>query len=221
MQTSADVALAPEQRAPTDPSFPTLDEAVAAAEHAGVAGRPLFGAVVLGAWIISGLVVARYLARRGHEAGPVTVLGVITGPLLFGVARANLIPREKSTRPIVLTEGASSGGVQDVLIAIGDGAPFEDVIAPVRALGPRLRRLTLVHCVTFELAWDDDDDACRARDEAAGVLSHAALHLPGVQPRLVILPGATATAVDAYARVEGIDQVLHAAPPTTAVHARR
>lgn len=220
MSTSPDVAVAPKPGASTDPSLTALEE-VAGAELAGIAGRPLYSAAVFGAWIFSGLVVARYLARRGHEAGPITVLGVLTGPFLLGLARANLLPREASTPPIVLSEGASRDGTEDVLVAIGDGPPFDEVVASVRALGARLRRLTFVHCMTYELVWDDDDDARAARDTVADVLTEADLQLPEIHARLVLLPGASATAVDAYAMDAGIDHVLHAAPPTPVEHTRR
>lgn len=191
-----------------------IAESVVAVDFAAALSRPVVGIALLAAWIGAGIAIALVLSRRGHDTVPALVLGVLAGPLLAGLAKRNLIPSEAAVPPIVLEPGEEKDGDHDVLVAVCDGPPLEEAIATLHSLGDRVRRVTLVRPIAFEVAADTDEAARSLRSDAENALRRVAARVPGPAPRLVLLPGAARQA-ERYAELEGIDLVLRASDPSS------
>jgi len=184
-------------------------EGAMALESAAVTGRPLVGLTVLAAWITVGLVIAVVVSRRGHDLAPLVAIGMLFGPLLAAYAASTLARHERAIRPTVVSPGVDMGGDADVLVVVLDEpARAADAVPLVRSIWPRLHRVVLARPVTFETTEESDEVASDAKREAAAALSEAALFLPDVDPRMVLLPGRPDRAVSDYVTENGIDYLV-------------
>lgn len=212
-------ALAPGDRAVTEPQ-PTGASVDALPLVASLGPRPLVATLVVVAWVATGVVTALVMARRGHEFRTLAPLGVLVGPFLVGLARSNYIQREAEIEPLELSAGVPGEGRRSVLVAVlGDPEDVVDVVPVLRSLEGDLGEVTLARSVPFESAgdpaWDD------VKDGALALLEEAARLLPGLDPRLVLLPGRAESAMVRHAVDRGVDFVVGVGLPKVRARLRR
>lgn len=124
-----------------------------------------FWLFVAAPWVAVGLVVATFMARRGHDPLPWLALGIAWGPFSAPLAWS-AYTRERGEHLRVLREGHSSGGDLDVLAAIdGSAASVASMVRAERLLGPRVGRLRVVQVV------DRDTGSAGTRPELEAVTS--------------------------------------------------
>jgi hypothetical protein len=167
------------------------------AGYAALADRPAVLGLVVLAWSGAGLAVAATLARRGHEAKPWAALGVLFGPLLLGLAVLDLRRAEDECAPIEVAPGRLLPGELTLVVAVlGEPGLAADAAPIVRWLARELREVIVVSPIQVEAALHERDDEVAAGGRR---LSQAALFLPGVEPRLALLPGAGPVVTARYA----------------------
>lgn len=193
-----------------DPDVLTADAAAA-----GVVGELPDPFVVLGllvAWVLTGLLVARYMAGHGHDFRFVAGLGAAMGPLFLPLALDHLHRRDPWTQPVALRDRATTGRRTVVVL---DGAPERAADAL-----PVLRRITDPGTVALAvpvgystLRAPEHDETRRAavrRAEQAAQLLHE------FDPVPVLAPGSAKDVID---RLEiGEDDIVLAVGPDRGGH---
>lgn len=163
-------------------------------------------AIVVLAWVVIGVAVGLFEARRGHWSKLAVVTGIL-GPLAIPLATS-----WHRNRPAIATRtvqpGALLQGDLDVLVGIDGSAESMAAAQNVAGLlGPRLRRLTLAHVLDIETASHDSeslltpgawDEETAAEDELTRIANEMALRT-GADPEAVILAGDPARALEAHA----------------------
>lgn len=162
-------------------------------------------------WLVTGMLTAVFMGRRGHAAFTWWLLGTALGPLVLPLAVAAESRRVRHEAAVLL-RGSPGTGPVDVLVGI-DGSPAATaaLLTALRVLDDRIGRLALASVLPV-----DDPDRQRMGQEAArGWLeAHARIartwHGPGgpaargdQQPELVLLYGHPATELKALAIREG------------------
>lgn len=177
--------------------------------NAALADQPLAVAAIAVAWWVSGFAVAGILARRGHSLRHVGALGLVLGPLLVGLAVANLQWKERFARPVVVREAGRLGGSERVLVAVlGDPSSVADALPVLRSAGERLGSVDIACPVTFDRADADHQTDQLDSHDAVDALEQAALFLDEFRPGLVMVPGRSSDAVVRYVQAEAPDMVV-------------
>lgn len=162
--------------------------------------------VVLPVWVLSGLVTALVMRRRGHAEYAWGLLGLVFGPLVIAFA-IDAVRRERLVADQTLQPPVGGRGPVDVLVGL-DGSPEseEALDAAIALLDGRIGRLTLATVLDYDAATTglphETVDAARSRLEA-----HAALGVVPV-PGMVFLAGRAEEALPDYARREHFDVIV-------------
>lgn len=148
--------------------------------------------IVLGVWVLIGVLTAFAMARRGHSAFSWGLLGAVFGPLVIPLV-IEAIAEERDREPRVLHAGARATGSLSVLVGIdGSEESVAALDAAVILFGPRLRRITLAEVVSYEAAGGTPSEV---RDEAAAELERLADSVRTLDPDTLLLAGRPAEAL--------------------------
>lgn len=144
-----------------------------------------FFAILLAAWLATGLTLAVVMGRRGHGAFQWFFLGAVLGPLALPLAWSAIRDEGRAAaRPTA--EGTPSSGSVDVLVGIDGSAEAVDALrAAIRLVGANVGRLTLASVVTFD---ETSGQARRDEERAAALLEEAASSVedPRSRPRTAV-----------------------------------
>lgn len=148
-------------------------------------------------WLAVGVAASLVMGRRGHDAAPWLVMGMLFGP--FTALFALEARHEERLRPeLVSPRGSRGTGSVDVLVGFDGSAESGAAVGTTTALlGPRLGRLTLATVVSYDGGVEGDRAARVALERQAAVT-------PG-PPRLEILHGRPSQALLARAVADGYD----------------
>jgi nucleotide-binding universal stress UspA family protein len=161
-----------------------------------------FLAILLAAWLATGLTLAVVMGRRGHGAFQWFFLGAILGPLAPPLAWSS-IRDEGRTPPRTLAEGLSSSGAVDLLVGIDGSAEAATALRwATRRVGANIGRLMLASAVTFD---ETSGQIRREEERATELLEAAASSVEDLDPGRVLLSGQPADALIGYAIEEGYD----------------
>ena len=142
----------------------------------GVWVIPLLVAV---GWVLVGLASAFVMIRRGHDAPIWVVLGVAAGP--FAIALAGLavyLEREELAEAAVIPGESLEGDVRVLVCIDGSEAADHAAVTAVLLLGARLKTVTLLTVLDYEIALDvlpEKLDRIAAGIQSAAVSQLAAL----------------------------------------------
>jgi hypothetical protein len=177
------------------------------AVNAALADQPLAVVAVVAGWSACGLLIAFVAARRGHAARPIAALGVVLGPLLLGLALANLRSREQFAEIVEVRPPRQHGGTTRVLVAMcADPNAVADALPVLRSPGIDLAEVCIGTAVNFEdAAAGMSEETTR---DAVQALERAAVFLEEFGPGLVILPGRSKVAVCRSMDAGDTDMVL-------------
>ena len=163
--------------------------------------------VALALWSLSGLAVALWLRRQGHNLAAHSALGVGFGPL---VALFHLESRRHTeTTATVVGTGAPSetGGWIDVLVGLdGSDTSIASARGALAMLGGSVGRLRLSTVLDVETA--NRPDAFDADERLVGYLEGAATSLSAPGAELVLLTGRADVALVDHAVAEDMDLVV-------------
>lgn len=180
----------------------------------GFVASPLSFLGFTAGWVGTGLVVAWFLARRGHDRRTMGGLGVGLGPLMIAVAIDTVRHRERTVHPLVVEQGAHRQGALNVLVVVDGGAEAAADLAPALAsMHTDLGDVTLVRCVGYE--WIEHDIDNQVVAHATAILHQAAELLPVDEPSLVLLPGPPGAAIERFTRQQECGLVLFAVDDDT------
>lgn len=175
---------------------------------AALADEPFAVAAIAAAWFACGLVVAAFLAGRGHSFRHVGALGFVLGPLLIGFAISTLRSREEHARPVVMRQPRTLDGTERALVVLlGSREHVTDALGVLRTLEDRLLAVDVGVLVTFDDADEEREDGA-APPAAIDALADAADRLGEFGPGLVLLPGRPVDAIARYVRSESADIVV-------------
>lgn len=177
----------------------------------GVAGVSATAALflVLGIWVVIGVLTAFAMGRRGHRPLTWVALGVCFGPLVIPLAISSLREHQENTVETVL-RGRAGAGSLDILVGV-DGSD-EAMTATRRAIelfGSSTRRFTLAAVLDYDTAqssleWDERSDALRNLERHAQAVADGC----DVRPDTVLLTGRPADALQAHARNNDYDVLV-------------
>lgn len=163
--------------------------------------------IVLGAWVLIGIVAAVAMGRRGHSPFAWVVLGAVLGPLVVPVGLAAALdegPRGRTSASLRIPVPAA-GEPLDVLIGV-DGS--KDALGAMRRglelFGPRIGRCTIATVLDYDAGLSNVPTAEQERGRA--VLAEAvavATPLLGRAPESVLLVGRPADALCRHLRDGG------------------
>jgi nucleotide-binding universal stress UspA family protein len=155
-------------------------------------------------WVLTGLVLAVVLGRRGHD--PITwgVMAAVLGPLalLFAVW---VVRHDEHDDPELVSTGARSApsataaGLVDVMVGY-DGSVESDAVVDevIELFGARLGRLKIVDVVRYDPPFEDVEAAKAA-------LVALAERIAFVSPDIEIAHGRPAVTLQHLAAAEGFD----------------
>ena len=124
--------------------------------------------VLLGVWLLTGLVLAVVLGRRGHDPFGWLVLGTLMGPVAIFLALDAVEHDEQDVVEVVAPPSGHSHGQVDVLVGFDGSAGSKAAVSVAeRLFGDRVDRLTLVNVVPFDTGHIDDREARSKLLEAA------------------------------------------------------
>ena len=158
---------------------------------------------LVGLWVSSGLAAALWAARRGHFLPAWLVMGIVFGPLTWGLWRIDRI-RDRDARPRPLAAGSRGVGPVDVLVGVDGSAESHAALrAVVELLGDRLGRLAVASVLDFDTALETQEwpERAKADGELASAVELMA-SLRSAQPETVLLTGRPAEALEQYADAE-------------------
>ena len=148
--------------------------------------------IVLGVWVLIGVLTSFGMARRGHSAFSWGLLGAVFGPLVIPLV-IEAIGEERDREPRVLHAGARATGPLSVLVGIdGSEESVAAVNAAVTLFGPRLGRITLAEVVSYEAARGTPSED---RHKAAAELEVLADSVRAFDPETLLLAGRPAEAL--------------------------
>jgi nucleotide-binding universal stress UspA family protein len=163
-----------------------------------------FLAILLAAWLATGLTLAVVMGRRGHGAFQWFFLGAVLGPLALPLAWSS-IRQEGGTPARTLAEGVSSSGSFDVLVGIDGSAQAENALRlATQLVGANVGRLMLASVVTFD---ETSGQTRRDEERATDLLEAAASSVENLDPGRVLLSGQPAEALIRYASEQGYDLI--------------
>ncbi len=163
--------------------------------------------IVLVLWSGSGLLLALFMRRRGHNLVAHATLGIGFGPLvaLFGLAQ-----RSQPTGPatVISPGGPNPGpGWLDVLVGLdGSSGSIASAGAALEMLGGSVRRLRLASVLDFETA--RTRDSFDTDERLVVQLRDAATTLDARDAELVLLSGRADDALVEHAKAEGMDLIV-------------
>jgi hypothetical protein len=150
-------------------------------------------------WTATGLRAVALLAQHGQGLGHRTRFGIALGPLtaiwaLYAVSRQS---GASSAAVVEIASGERGPGDLSIVIAVlGDPERVAVADPLLRRLSDRVREIVLLRPVTGDAGLDDGPAVAMA----ARRLSHAALFVPGPQPRLVVTASADPAAITCFTR---------------------
>lgn len=160
--------------------------------------------ITIGAWVLTGLVLAVVLGRRGHDPISWGVMAAVLGPLAVLFA-AWVVRNDEHDDPEVIDPGThvhpegSGPGLVDVMVGYDGSAESDAVIDEVIELfAARLGRLKVVNVVRYDPPLEDVDAAKAA-------LVALAERIAFVAPDIEIAHGRPATTLQHLAAEEGFD----------------
>lgn len=168
--------------------------------------------IVLGAWIVIGIVAAIAMGRRGHSPFTWVVLGAVLGPLVVPVGLAAARDEQPRGRPSMSLRipVPAAGEPLDVLIGV-DGS--KDALGAMRRgielLGPRIGRCTIATVLDYDVGLSNVPTAEQERGRA--VLAEAvavATPVLGREPESELLVGRPADALCRHLRDGGYHLVV-------------
>lgn len=163
--------------------------------------------VALALWSVSGLAVALWLRRQGHNLAAHSALGMGFGPL---IALFHLESRRHTeTKVSIVSVGTPSanGGWIDVLVGLdGSDGSIDSAGAALAVLGAGVRRLRLATVLDVETA--NRRDAFDTDERLVAYLRHAAEDLSAPGAELVLLTGRADAALVGHAVEEGMDLIV-------------
>ena len=124
-----------------------------------MSGDTLLLAVLL-VWLLTGLVLAFVLGRRGHDPFAWLILGMLLGPLAIFLALYSVEHDERDVVEVVAPPLGHPQGQIDVLVGFDGSAGSRAAMSLADHLfGDRVDRLTLVNVVPFDTGHIDDREA--------------------------------------------------------------
>ena len=170
-------------------------------------------AVVLGVWLLTGLVLAVVLGRRGKDPLGWLVLGALMGPVAIFLALDAVEHDEQDVVDVVAPPRGHSHGQVDVLVGFDGSAGSKAAVSEAeRLFGDRVDRLTLVKVVPFDIGQIDDR-------EARSKLLEAARASEGGGIGLEVAHGRPATAMQHLAESDHYDVLVIGTSTDDRVHA--
>jgi nucleotide-binding universal stress UspA family protein len=164
--------------------------------------------VVVGFWVLTGVVSAVVMRRHGHHLFAWGALGVAFGPLVIPLAVSSLRSDAMGVRSIAA--GEPGAGPVDVLMGL-DGSPESDAAmwAALELFAGRIGRIALAAVIDFDtfdsaVAWPEQDDALAELERRASEISNRG----GPRPETVLLSGVPAEALQRFARERGFDVLV-------------
>lgn len=162
-----------------------------------------FIATIIGLWILTGVVSAIIMHRRGHRWFQWLLLGASFGPLVIPLLPIT-IGNDRIRKPRLVRSGSHGPGTVDLVAGIDGSATANAAVrTAVRLVGDGLRSLALVQVL-------DHEDAALAATDPTLERSAAELgELPtGVIPELLHAFGSPAETLDATAAARGAILVI-------------
>jgi nucleotide-binding universal stress UspA family protein len=160
--------------------------------------------IIVGAWILVGLLSAAWMARRGHRDPAWLFMAVVLGPVMAAAASERVQRRPR--RLARMESGEESAGHLRVLVGFDGSAESQAALdLAVDVLGPCARGLVVAEVVDYDAAEAD----MRGRVVAAKQrLSDAAQVGGGSAMTCEVLAGPPAQALARFAREHDIDMVI-------------
>ena len=176
----------------------------------------MFAIVVIGAWVVIGIVVGLIEARRGHwHKG--WVVSALYGPLAIPLA-AEARRQEAFVKPVTLQSGDSAPEGLSIVVGVDGSAESHHAARTVANLfADRISHLTLAAVLDFDTrastaaGGDDGDGDLPERAEAKAALAELEAELDdeiGLQPSTVLLAGDPPSALEAFAADQGHDLLV-------------
>ena len=170
-------------------------------------------AVVLGVWLLTGLVLAVVLGRRGHDPFGWLVLGTLMGPVAIFLALDSVEHDEQDRVEVVAVPAGHSGGDIDVLVGVDGSAGSKAAVGVAeRLFGDRMDRLTFVNVVPHDSGHIDDR-------KARSKLLEATRAAPPEGIGLEVAHGRPATAMQQLALRDHYDVIVIGTSAEDRVHA--
>ena len=161
---------------------------------------------VIVVWVLTGLCLGIVMGRRGYSGFGWGVIGTVLGPLGVLAAVAFRVP----SRPRIKRGRVGRFGPGDVrvLAAVdGSSASMEAAAYMAGVLGPRIGRFTIATVIPY----DATDEVVREGDDhlaaACETVRHPLARIDAL-PSTVVLRGAPADALRAYATAEDFDLLV-------------
>lgn len=158
-------------------------------------------------WSLSGIAIAVYMARRGHNFWLFAAMGLAYGPLTVVLAWST--SRRRGHVPTFVAEGSPwhEDGWLDVLIGLdGTEAALEAVEPMLAKFGPAIRSLHLASVVDHEVT--DSLETFETDDHRLSHLADAAARFGVPDATEVLLGGEPDVELAAYAEANDIDVVV-------------
>lgn len=172
--------------------------------YSQLASDPTASALVVIAWVATGIVVGLVAMRSGHHARAWLGLGVALGP--FAVPLLLVKHRWAAhTPPIVLDEGDEAPGARVLVVSCGEPSDVADLVSSLRGRSRPIGLLALARPVDVDSATEPQWGA--VKEAAASALHDAAELVEPPRPRLLLLPGGNARDVARYVITNRIDEV--------------
>ncbi len=182
---------------------------------AGLASSPLAMPGFFTGWIVTGVLIGLWLARRGHDRNLMVALGTGLGPMMVVVASDSVRRRDPTAEPTIVEHGVNRGGDLDVLVLLHDHPDdVRSLVSTLQAIRTDLGKLVLARTVPYESINDDPsinpDPHPVVADAASASLVEARAHLPYGGAQLELHPGTPAQAARRFARRSNRTIVLYA-----------
>lgn len=157
-------------------------------------------ALVVAGWVVTGLVAALLMGRRGHDPFRWWMLGAVFGPLVLVLAIEGVLA-EKEAAPAAIRPGGEGEGPLQVLVGVdGSIESLASLRAVTALLGPRIGRLALATVAPF--------DGTLPVGEPDRILAEAAAAVAGFHPSTAVLHGEPAHELITLAEREGFDVLV-------------
>jgi len=156
-------------------------------------------------WVVTGLVVAFFMRRRGFDFYPWLALGTMLGPLVVPLAVERVRFHGVTEREAKSTPTPPRRGL-DILVGLdGSGESAAALVSAVELFGPLMTSLTIATVLDYD---SESFGGLESRQAAQTMLEEAAsrIDLEVVETR--ILFGRADRALAEYARANGVEMIV-------------
>jgi nucleotide-binding universal stress UspA family protein len=153
------------------------------------------GFIVVGVWVLIGVVTSIVMGRRGHHAFSWFLLGAIFGPLVVPFVVEALVD-ERRGRSEVIHAGEPRRGPLSILVGVDGSRESTAALRTTIALfGSHVGKLTLAEVVDYETAQGGLVEDRRKADADLSDLKREAASLGAPDPDIILLAGRPAEAL--------------------------